>query len=195
MEWIYMGFKNTKPTLIIINMKNLSLITVLIIFSLAACKKNTNTENPPNPTQVTYPNKVTLIDNGQTYTITGYSSSNPKAAESPVLIDSYLDTVTFSDLYYFKIDTYSGDAPFQLSFIGSYPKKNGIYSSMRGSVNRTIELNYISSIYKTFNLDSGFVTITHYTPDKITGDFHLYLDNRHEKRDVTGSFEINEPEL
>lgn len=176
-------------------MKN-SFLWLLFALTLSACnKKSNNSNNTPTQPQVAYPNTVKLVDNGKTYTITGYSSSNPKAAESPVLIDAYLAT-TSSQSYDFDFDTYSQDAPFQLSLGCFYPDKNGLYTTTRvGNNNRSIELNYISSIYKTFSLDSGFVTITHYDPDKITGEFQLFLDNGHEKRNVKGSFDINEPEL
>lgn len=171
-----------------------SLLVVTLL--VTACKKGNNNNNTtPGTTTTVYPNRVIITDNGNSYTLEGYSSKNPNASAGPAIIDGHVDHDLATELKTgFQLRTSANNPPFNLH-ISYLHLGEHVFEPHKINDIEFLELNYISSVYKQFHVDSGMLYITKFNPDTLIGNFTFHVNNYHESRTINGDFQIYEPDF
>lgn len=166
----------------------------LILAGLAllatACGKKTNTT--PGTTTANLPNRITVVDNGKSHTITGVSfwGGNKEIPDEyvDVSITKYTDNSTLLLSAYKRLST--STIPFEISLEADGPL-NGLGS---------FEIDYgtYTQLFQggeKYNIDAGTVNVTVSESAHIKGTLSLDISNAQGNKTITGDFDINEPNL
>ena len=151
--------------------------------SFAACTKSSSSSNTSN-NNTSAPNKVTVIDNGTTYTASG---TYPAATnQTPVMVSILKSTSSI-----LEIGAGGTGAQFILSIQANGPANAlGTFTMTQGS--SIIVYTETFSGGQAYAADSGTVNITTASTSNVTGTFQVWL---HGGKVITGTVNATNPEI
>ncbi len=165
-------------------MKKSIIIALCGITLTTSCTKsnnsgNTNNNNTNNSTD---PNKVTVVDNGTTYTANG---TYPAASnQNPVMVSILKSTSSILELQ-------CSCADFRLAVQANGPANGiGTYEMAKGSA--IIVYTQLFSGGQAYAADSGIVNIATASTTNVTGTYKIWLNGGEL---ITGTVNANKPEI
>jgi hypothetical protein len=165
------------------------------LLAVACTKSSSSSTTSPTSTTTTtsYPNKLTVVDNGTTYTAEGIGTTPPSGTPAVILV-----VQKYSNNSIFQINTYLNTfKDFYLELIASEGPVSGIGTFVIRKDSHSAGCSFIEKFNGglTYKIDTGVITTTSCSSSNVSGTYTLWLSNSSGNKTVTGSFNCNQPSI
>lgn len=164
------------------------ILSVLVIIMLGACSKKGNSPVNNSNTPNHYPNIVTVVTDGKSYSAQGYESATHPSNN---FVKGYIikESSGSSSLH---IVTKGVDHEFEIAFDGIGPA-NGV-----GDFDLKNSFGYFEELFQggeKYDITAGKITVSTATNSSIVGTYTFDVENTARVKSINGSFNISKPGL